>query len=128
MPPISTKPYLIRAIYEWCVDNGLTPHLSVAVDQNTRVPMEFVKEGQIVLNLSASATRNLTMDNDWIQFSARFGGISRELQIPIAAVVGIFARENGEGMGFAPETPTDTAHSPEPDPPQPTKPRLKIVK
>ena len=62
--------------------------------------MEFVKEGQIVLNLSASATRNLIMDNDWVQFSARFGGISRELQIPIAAVVGIFARENGEGYGF----------------------------
>lgn len=128
MSPISTKPYLIRAIYEWCVDNGFTPHLSVAVDQNTRVPMEFVKEGKIVLNLSASATRNLTMDNDWVQFSARFGGISRELQIPIAAVVGIFARENGEGMGFAPETPTDTANPPEPEPPKPIKPRLKIVK
>lgn len=128
MPSTTTKPYLIRAIYEWCVDNGFTPHLSVAVDQNTRVPMEFVKEGQIVLNLSASATRNLTMDNDWVQFSARFGGISRELQIPIAAVVGIFARENGEGMGFAPEILTDTANPPEPEPPKPTKPRLKIVK
>lgn len=128
MSTISTKPYLIRAIYEWCVDNGFTPYLSVAVDQNTRVPMEFVKEGKIMLNLSAGATRNLTMDNDWVQFSARFGGVSRELQIPIAAVIGIFARENNEGMGFAPDTPTDTTDPTEPEPPKPGKPRLQIVK
>ena len=128
MPSTTTKPYLIRAIYEWCVDNGFTPHLSVAVDQNTRVPMEFVKEGQIVLNLSASATRNLTMDNEWVQFSARFGGVSRELHIPMSAVVGIFARENGEGMGFAVEKQTDISSPPETDPPKPTKPSLKIVK
>lgn len=128
MSTISTKPYLIRAIYEWCVDNGFTPYLSVAVDQNTRVPMEFVKEGKIMLNLSAGATRNLTMDNDWVQFSARFGGVSRELQIPIAAVIGIFARENNEGMGFAPDTPADTTDPTEPEPPKPGKPRLQIVK
>ncbi|MHB1174194.1 MAG: ClpXP protease specificity-enhancing factor [Sulfuriferula sp.] len=128
MASISTKPYLIRAIYEWCVDNGFTPHLSVVVDQNTRVPMEFVKDGQIVLNLSASATRNLTMDNDWVQFSARFGGVSRELHVPMSAVIGIFARENGEGMGFAVEKQTETAIPPEPEPPKPTKPSLKIVK
>ena len=128
MASVSTKPYLIRAIYEWCVDNGFTPHLSVVVDQNTRVPMEFVKDGQIVLNLSASATRNLTMDNDWVQFSARFGGVSRELHIPMSAVIGIFARENGEGMGFAVEKQTETAIPPEQEPPKPTKPSLKIVK
>lgn len=126
MSTISTKPYLIRAIYEWCVDNGLTPHLSVAVDQNTKVPMEFVKEGKIVLNLSAGATRHLTMDNEWVQFSARFGGVSRELQIPIAAVIGIFARENNEGLGFAPDASTDL---PDPtEPPKSSRPRLQIVK
>jgi stringent starvation protein B len=128
MASISTKPYLIRAIHEWCVDNGFTPHLSVVVDQNTRVPMEFVKDGQIVLNLAASATRNLTMDNDWVQFSARFGGVSRELHIPMSAVIGIFARENGEGMGFAVEKQIDTTTPPDPEPPKPTKPSLKIVK
>lgn len=90
--------------------------------------MEFVKDGQIVLNLAASATRNLTMDNDWVQFSARFGGVSRELHIPMSAVIGIFARENGEGMGFAVEKQLDTATPPAPEPPKPTKPSLKIVK
>jgi len=72
---ISTKPYLIRALYEWCADAGFTPQLLVAVDGRTRVPPGFVKDGQIVLNISAGATRNLTLDNDWIQFSSRFGGI-----------------------------------------------------
>lgn len=128
MSKISTKPYLIRAIYEWCADNGYTPLLSVAVDQNTRVPMEFVQEGKIVLNLSAGATRNLTMDNEWVRFSARFGGVSRELQIPVAAVIGIYARENTEGLGFAPDPSTDLSDPTPPEPPKPSKPRLQIVK
>jgi stringent starvation protein B len=92
--------------------------------------MEFVKDGQIVLNLSTGATRNLVMDNDWVQFSARFGGVSRELQIPVSAVLGIFAKENGEGMGFPPEEITANPDS-EPTPPEtpkPGKPRLQIVK
>ena len=76
MAEISTKPYLIRALYEWCTDSGFTPQLLVAVDGRTRVPPGFVKDGQIVLNISAGATRNLTLENDWIQFSARFGGVS----------------------------------------------------
>jgi stringent starvation protein B len=96
----STKPYLIRAIYEWCVDQGYTPYLAVQVDQHTRVPMEHVKDGQIVLNISYTATHQLKIDNDFIHFSARFSGVSRELEIPIAAVSGIFAKESGQGMFF----------------------------
>jgi stringent starvation protein B len=96
----STKPYLIRAIYEWCVDQGYTPYLAVQVDGQTRVPMEHVKDGQIVLNISYTATHQLKIDNDFVHFSARFSGVSRELEIPIAAVSGIFAKESGQGMFF----------------------------
>jgi stringent starvation protein B len=92
MSGLGTKPYLLRAIFEWCVDSGYTPYLSVVVDANTRVPMEYVKEGNIVLNLSPSATHGLLIDNQWVRFSARFNGVSRQLEIPIAAVAGIFAR------------------------------------
>ena len=102
MSSTSTKPYLIRALYEWCSDNGYTPYLSVRVDETTKVPREFVKDGEIVLNVSAVATRNLTIDNDLIQFSARFGGVSREVSIPIGCVAGIFGRECGHGMLFLP--------------------------
>jgi stringent starvation protein B len=132
---LSTKPYLLRAMYEWCVDAGFTPHLAVKVDANTRVPMEFVKDGQIVLNISAGATRNLTMDNDWVGFSARFGGASREISVPMDAVLGIYARENGQGMGFEPET-VDAAEASagqeqqgdEPAPPPKGRPKLSVVK
>lgn len=132
---ISTKPYLIRALYEWCTDSGYTPQLLVMVDASTRVPPGFVKDGQIVLNVSAGATRNLTLDNDWIQFSARFGGISHEISVPVDRVAAIFARENGQGLHF---DPVDTDESPEPasapvapdDPSTPPrgKPSLKVVK
>jgi stringent starvation protein B len=102
---VSTKPYLVRAIYEWCSDCGHTPYVSVKVDENTKVPQEFVKNGEIVLNVSQAATRNLTISNDRIQFSARFSGASREVSVPIEAVTAIFARENGQGMMFpAPST------------------------
>lgn len=97
---IPTKPYMIRAIHEWCVDNNLTPHLLVAVNPQTRVPVAFVKEGEIVLNLNHSATKDLHMDNEAIVFSARFSGVSQNLYVPMAAVKGIFARENGQGMFF----------------------------
>lgn len=100
MSNLSTKPYLLRAIYEWCVDSGLTPYLSVKVDGNTRVPLEFVKDGLIVLNFGPNATRNLTMDNHTVAFHARFNGVSREVSVPVGAVTGIFARENGEGLAF----------------------------
>jgi stringent starvation protein B len=103
MSEISTKPYLIRAIYEWCADATFTPYLTVKVDQHVRVPMEYVKNGEIVLSVSQQATRNLTIGNDLIQFSARFNGVSREISIPIYAVQGIFARENGRGVFFDPE-------------------------
>jgi stringent starvation protein B len=97
---IPTKPYMVRAIHEWCVDNGLTPHLLVVVDAQTRVPKAYVKDGEIVLNLNYTATKDLLLDNDAIVFSARFGGISQHLYVPMNAVKGIFARENGQGMFF----------------------------
>ena len=103
MAEISNKPYLIRAIYEWCADAGYTPYIGVKVDQNTRVPIEYVKNGEIVLSVSLQATRNLTIGNDMIQFSARFNGVSREIAVPIYAVASIFARETGRGMFFEPE-------------------------
>jgi stringent starvation protein B len=96
----STKPYMVRAIHEWCVDNQLTPHLLVAVNSSTRVPMAFVKDGEIVLNLNYSATKDFHFSNEAIIFSARFGGMPNELFIPMSAVKGIFARENGQGMFF----------------------------
>ncbi len=99
---IPTKPYMVRAIHEWCVDNGFTPHLLVTVNAQCRVPMAYVKAGEIVLNLNYSATKDLQMDNEAIVFSARFGGVSQNLYVPIDAVKGIFARENGQGMFFEP--------------------------
>ncbi len=108
----STKPYIVRALHEWCADNGLTPHLLVAVDAQTRVPIAYVKEGEIVLNLSYSATKNLLLGNEAITFSARFGGVSNNLYVPISAVRGLFARENGQGMFFpADETEADVVPS-----------------
>lgn len=100
MPEVSTKPYLLRAIYEWCTDNGYTPHIAVVVDARTRVPMQFVKNGEIVLNISFEATSGLKMDNDVIGFSARFGGVSRDISVPVDNVIAIYARENGQGMAF----------------------------
>lgn len=100
MSEISTKPYLLRAIYEWCTDNGYTPYLAAAVDARTLVPREFVKNGEIVLNISFTATSGLKMENDFINFNARFGGVSREISIPVDNVVAIYARENGQGMAF----------------------------
>ena len=98
--PISTKPYMVRAIHEWCVDSGFTPHLLVAVNAKCRVPMAYVKDGEIVLNLNYTATKDLHIDNDAIVFSARFGGVSQNLYVPMGAVKGIFARENSQGMFF----------------------------
>jgi stringent starvation protein B len=100
MSEISTKPYLLRAIYEWCTDNGYTPYLAAMVDGRTRVPREFVKNGEIVLNISFTATSGLKMDNDFVEFHARFGGVSRDISIPVENVVAIYARENGQGMAF----------------------------
>lgn len=109
----STKPYLLRAIYEWCTDNGYTPYLAAMVDAQTRVPREFVKDGEIVLNISFSATSGLKMDNDLIHFSARFGGVSREISVPVDNVVAIYAKENGQGMAF--EVSRPSSRDPNPD-------------
>lgn len=110
---VSTKPYLIRAIHEWCSDGGLTPYLAVQVDASTRVPREFVRDGQIVLNVSSDATHQLVMGNEEITFQARFNGASFPVAVPVAAVVAIYARENGQGMAFeAAEIPhTDATES-----------------
>ena len=132
MAEISTKPYLIRALYEWCVDSGFTPQLLVAVDDKTRVPAGFVKDGKIVLNINAGATRNLMLDNDWIHFSARFGGVSHEIAVPIERVAAIFARENGQGLHFEPVETGSLSTTPTPDdeptPPPKNRPSLKVVK
>jgi stringent starvation protein B len=141
METTPTKPYMIRALYEWCLDNGLTPHLMVKVDSDTRVPMGYVKDGEIVLNINFSATKGLQMENDAITFSARFGGVSSNIYIPMRAVRGIFARENGQGMFFEPEVQAEvpqTAGEPQatneagadepPSPPPKGRPSLKVVK
>lgn len=96
----STRPYLIRAIYEWCNDNGLTPYVAVAVDGSVQVPHEFVRNNEIVLNVSPDATSALTLGNEFIEFKARFGGIPREIMVPIERVMAIYAKESGQGMSF----------------------------
>jgi len=130
----STKPYLIRAICEWCSDSGFTAYLSVKVDAQTRVPAEYVKNGEIVLNISPDAAHRLTIGDDMIQFAARFSGVSRECSVPIAAVQGVFARENSQGLFFQPEPApapsADGSAATATTPPTPSggKPKLQIVK
>ncbi len=108
---ISTKPYMLRALHEWCVDNNLTPHLIVVVNGQTRVPMAYVKEGEVVLNINYGATKDLHIDNESVVFSARFGGVSQNIYVPMSAVKGIFARENGQGMFFEVETDGGNANA-----------------
>lgn len=98
--PSSTKPYLIRAIHEWCVDNSLTPYIVVRVDQRTRVPMQHVRDGQIVLNIAPYATGGLQISNDEITCQARFSGVAQSLYVPVGQVLAIYARETGQGMAF----------------------------
>jgi stringent starvation protein B len=104
MQEISTKPYLLRALYEWCTDNGYTPHIAVRVDNHTRVPRQFVRDNEIVLNISFEATSQLQMGNEWIEFSARFSGKAHKIEVPVANVLAIYARENGQGMAFPVES------------------------
>lgn len=142
MSDIPQQPYFLRALYEWCVDSGYTPYLTVAVDDRTRVPEAYVKDGQIVLNIGPNAVRQMKMDNDWISFSARFGGQAHAIQVPMANVVAIYARETGEGMAFrhaeafpaeaaqseeAPDQDSDE-ESPDPDKPRGGRPNLRVVK
>lgn len=96
----STRPYLIRALYEWCTDNGFTPYVAVQVDDTVQVPREYVKNGEIVLNISFDATSSLKLGNDFIEFKARFAGTAREISVPVGRVIAIYARENGQGMAF----------------------------
>ncbi|MFT4173882.1 MAG: ClpXP protease specificity-enhancing factor [Rhodocyclaceae bacterium] len=102
MSQTSTKPYLVRALFDWCVDNGLTPHIVVSVDAATRVPMAFVRDGQIVLNIAPFATHQLSITNDDVTCQARFGGVAHSLFVPMANILAIYARENGQGMAFEP--------------------------
>ena len=130
--PTSTKPYLLRAVYEWCVDNGYTPYITVVVDPQTRVPMEYARDGEIVLNIGPVAASRLQMGNEFIEFSARFSGAAKEIVIPVAAVAAIYAQENGQGMSFElektdgerTEVPADTTEPPKSG----GKPTLKRVK
>ena len=96
----STRPYLIRALYEWCTDNGFTPYIAVSVDDSVQVPREYVKNGEIVLNISFDATSSLKLGNDFIEFKGRFAGTAREIMVPVCQVIAIYARENGQGMAF----------------------------
>jgi stringent starvation protein B len=127
----SNRPYLIRALFEWLVDNELTPYLLVDAEfDQVVVPGNYVEEGKIVLNINPRAVANLQLGNDWISFSARFGGVSEQIMVPPAAVLGIYAKENGQGMLFPPDEAFGAA-SPddEPEPPKPGgRPSLKVVK
>lgn len=136
----STKPYLLRALYEWCCDSGLTPHIAVVVDAHTQVPREFVRDGQIVFNIGPDATNRLQIGNERIEFAARFSGVAREIIIPISNVSAIYARENGAGMAFevdvsagAEEALEAGEAADEPEPPAPPsaptgRPHLQRVK
>jgi stringent starvation protein B len=145
MQESSTKPYLIRAMHEWCTDNGYTPHIVVTVDENTVVPPAHVRDGQITLNIGTLATNRLVLGNEYIEFQTRFGGVTEQIYVPVAAVSAIYARETGAGMGFevAPSRPypgkdAGAASAPAPsagkadddrdDDPPPTRPRLTVVK
>lgn len=112
MAELSTKPYLIRAIHEWCTDSGYRPHIAVVVDEDTVVPREFVRNGEIVLNVSAAATNRLRITNEFVEFEARFGGIARSVSVPIDNVTAIYAQETGHGMAF--DVPKALALVPEP--------------
>ncbi|HMN92566.1 MAG TPA: ClpXP protease specificity-enhancing factor [Hydrogenophaga sp.] len=101
----STRPYLIRALHEWCTDNGFSPYLAVQVDASVQVPVEYVKNGEIVLNVSFDATSGLRMGNEFIEFKARFGGVARDIMVPVDHVIAIYARENGQGMAFPAPAP-----------------------
>ncbi len=127
-----SRPYIMRALYEWIVDNGCTPYVLVdATLDNVMVPEQYVKDGQIVLNISPTAVMDLNISNDALAFNGRFGGVATDIFVPVSAVIGIYARENGQGMVFEPEE--DSSPTPPDDqPPEPTKPpgrpSLKVVK
>jgi stringent starvation protein B len=108
----STRPYLIRALYDWCTDNGLTPYVAVLVDDTVMVPREYVKNGEIVLNISFDATSSLKLGNEFIEFKARFAGTARDIMVPVNRVIAIYARENGQGMAFPVPVPGGAQDAP----------------
>ena len=133
----STRPYLIRALFEWCMDCGYTPYLAVQVDASVQVPKEFVKNNEIVLNISPDATHGLQIGNEWVEFKARFAGVAREIMVPIDHVLAIYARENGQGMAFPAPQPSKAGQAkpdssepsgPDDPPPQSPKPTLTRIK
>jgi len=138
----STRPYMLRAMYEWCVDNALTPYVVVVVDGSVRVPMEFVQNGEIVLNVSMGATSNLQIGNEYLDFKARFGGVARDISVPVGRITAIYARENGQGMTFPVETSNTasaaaaaksasaeaTPSDPAAEPAKPARPTLTRIK
>ena len=138
----STKPYLVRAIHQWCCDNGFTPYIAVVADERARVPREFVIDGRIVLNVGHEATGHLAIANDAITFQARFGGVAREISVPMSNVAAIYAKESGAGMAFDPESEgagsapdvsrsvADDSEPPPPPPPLPGggRPKLQRIK
>ena len=114
IPGSSTRPYLIRALHDWCTDNGFTPYLAVHVDRSVQVPLEYVKNNEIVLNVGFEATSGLKLGNEYIEFRARFGGMARDILVPVDHVVAIYARENGQGMAFPMPTHSETEALPAP--------------
>ena len=145
MAEIPTKPYVLRALYEWCVDNGYTPHLAVKVDARTQVPQEYVRGGEITLNISPTAVHKLQMGNEQVEFSARFSGVARQICVPIGRIQALYARETGHGMTFEIEPDAQASSEPatlpasgepaaalpapsEPDRPKGGKPTLRRVK
>lgn len=124
----SSRPYLIRAIHEWIVDNGLTPYLIVdALVPGVEVPSQYVQQGRVVLDVSPRAVRGLRLENDWIEFNARFGGTPRSVRVPTQAIQAVYAKENGVGMAFQEQGPGDEP-PPEPSGDKVPRPRLRVVK
>jgi stringent starvation protein B len=128
----STRPYLIRALYDWCTDNGFTPYVAVLVDDTVQVPREYVKNGEIVLNISFDATSSLKLGNEFIEFKARFAGTAREIMVPVNRVIAIYARENGQGMAFPVPVPSPSGEDAKPSPlssvpAAPAEPEGKVV-
>lgn len=142
MEELSRKPYLLRALHEWCTDSGYTPYIVVTVDKNTVVPPAHVHDGQITLNISTLATNRLVMGNEYIEFQTRFGGVTEHIYVPVAAVSAIYARETGAGMGFevadsepypGSDTPSEddanrASAEDKPDDTPPSRPKLTVVK
>ncbi|MDX9741709.1 MAG: ClpXP protease specificity-enhancing factor [Gammaproteobacteria bacterium] len=125
----SSRPYILRAMYEWIADNGLTPYILVNADfPGTVVPAQHIEDGRIVLNIAPRAVNDWYLDNDWLGFSARFSGVAESVRIPVQAVLAIYARENGKGMVFEKEEGAPTPAPEPPEPPRPRKPHLQVIK